>query len=357
MKQFILKLMIFSLLLAVCSELFFRSVVPARESPITQTLSTYGIENYDPAQAQEGLFTSGRRAQQRSLWFINAQGWNQREDFETDPNRLKPFVAMLGDSYVEGFYVASESHVMRVLRGLNDQRIDTYQLGKSGSKFGHFIQMAKYLSEEQYTPEVLVILINRGDFVSSLAKPGANRGSLKIEVDDNGSARLTPSKTHKKVKWRRWLRKSAFVRYLIWNANLNPFGGTVDLAANHLKNSVHTNLETNPKFRLAFRFMHHRIKTYLPNTRQVYLVDADRRAFGEGNAPSPLPASKLIRGECSTLDCAHIDLTDTFYRYWKSTGQRLHFTHDYHWNVHANRLAAEALDSILKSRALIPAKE
>ena len=344
MKRFVQKLVIFLLLLGAGSEIFFRTIIPAREAPTTTFQPTYGLETYDPSATPDGIFSSGRRAQQRSPWHINAQGWNQATDFVVDENRQKPLVAMLGDSYVEGFYIDPSAHVMQRLKARENHRFEVYQLGKSGSGFGHFIQMAHYLADNRYTPDVLVILINRGDFWSSVQRP-TQKGpqSLQLAVNDNGETSLSPPKQTQRVTWRRWLRQSALARYLIWNANLNPFGGQIDLAANGQLQSTEAHIAANPRYEQAFRYMTRSIKGHLPHTKIVFLVDADRENFSDDEPPAPLPAMAIIKKVCAVEPCTHVDLTSTFHEYWKRTGQPLNFAHDYHWNETAYGLAAEVL--------------
>lgn len=349
MKHFILRLSLFVLLLSIGAEVFFRVIIPAREAPIAVFQTQFGLETYDPSQQADGVFTSGRRAQQRSAWHINAQGWNQRTDFVADTKRQKPLAVMLGDSYVEGFYISPDAHVMQVLKRQLDHQVDVYQLGKSGSGLGHFIRMSKYLAAKQITPTVLTLLINRGDFLSSVARPNqkAMRDS-QIVVKDDGSTELSPPKSKPAVTWRRWLRRSALARYLIWNANLNPFGGTADMAANRGRPSAAPNLRSDPRYAQAFSYMVAAIKTHLPTTKLVFLVDADREGFTMNQSPTPLPASAIISQVCARMGCQQVDLTAPFYTHWQTTGAPLNFDHDYHWNETAYRLAATALAKAIR---------
>ena len=123
---------------------------------------------------------------------------------------------------------------------------------------------------------------------------------------------------------------------------------------NAVKASPESDAGSNPVYAQAFAFMVRELKQSLPNTRLLFLVDADRRAIMADQVALPIPTSAVIADGCRRLGCGHLDLTEVFTRAWKAARQPFHFEHDIHWNAYAHDLASGALYDEMTRRNWVP---
>ena len=77
--------------------------LPASDGPYTVFDKASNILKFDGSKQSDGLGTAGNLAQRKSKWHINNMGWNCGYDYSTHNN--KPIVAVIGNSYIEGFIV------------------------------------------------------------------------------------------------------------------------------------------------------------------------------------------------------------------------------------------------------------
>jgi hypothetical protein len=344
MKYFLTRLGVFLLIFGLSAEVCFRWVLPARETPRLIQNETFGFFQYDPTGPRDGRFTSGRRAEQRSAWHINAQGWNSPRDFQTDDLRKQPLLVVTGDSQMEGFYVDPQAHFIRRLSQRTKNSVG-YSLSASGFKLGEYIAVARYLAHENINPDVMVLFINRGDFWRGVTNLGGKEGFVpRIRIHEDGRGELTQFRDYVPNRARRAFGISATARYLVLNAGLNPFAqGPADLAMNAKLRDPESDAAKNLTYAQAFTFLVGTIRSHLPSTRLMFLVDADRQAIVSGRPVRSLATNAVIAAGCAKLGCAHLDLTQTFVTAWKTDREPFHFHHDVHWNAYTHDLAAQAV--------------
>ncbi len=251
---------------------------------------------------------------------------------------------------MEGFYISGQAHFIQQLAKRLGPNTAGYSLSGSGYKLGEYVVVGRALREQGIHPDTLVVFINQGDFYRAVLDLGGTPGiAPRIDLGRTGAGELIPGRAGPpRSLLRRALRQSATARYLIFNARLNPFAtGPAELAM-----SVGDNPEDDPARRAvydaAFDFVVSQLQEALPNTRLVFMVDADRARIMADQAPKPLPTSDVVRDGCRRRGCAAIDLTSTFVSAWQRDREPLNFAHNPHWNAYSHALAAMAVERHLR---------
>ena len=358
MKHFVIRVLVFIGVIGALGEVFFRVVIPARESPIARQEPHFKLMQFDQGAIPSGQFTSGRWAQQRSHWHINNLGWNSDYEYGPTNQKSRPVIAITGDSQIEGFYVSHEAHVVRQVEALSRGRVAGYSFGIAGYKLAEYIQVARYLAHHRIRPSVFVMYINRGDIWRAVLNLGGKRGtpSPRLSVE-NDVVRLVVGRPYTPPRLRRLFRWSALARYFVFNARLNPFKqGEAELGMTKQAAYPEAKALENPIYGQVLRYALNEVRRALPDTQIAFLVDADRRAIQSGRTVRPLGTSPVIKAVCAQAGCTHIDLTKTFETAWKSDGKSFSFEGNYHWNTYAHRLAAEAMYSRFESLGWLPTK-
>lgn len=356
MKAFLTKSIAFLLVFGLVCELFFRVVLPARESPLVRQDPVTGLRQFDPDGPRDGLFTSGRLAHQQSRWHINAQGWNSDVDYVPDTARDTPAIVITGDSQIEGMYVDPRDHLIQRVEALSDHRVAGYSMAGSGYKLGEYVRLAAYLDRMGIRPSVLVLYINPGDFWRGIKNLAGRTGlAPRIAINADGSGHLVPGGVHPVSRIRRLFRHSAVVRYVVFNARLNPFAqGPADLAMNQSAVDPEHDAAENPIYAHAFSFMVKSIGEVLPDTKLLFVVDADRHTIMAGGHPTPIPTSAVVKAGCARLGCRHLDLTAPFIAAWRKDAKPLHFDHNPHWTAYTHAVAAQAVFDTLENTGWMP---
>ncbi len=351
----------FGVLMFLVCEAVFRTVVPARESPYPRQEPTLLILNYQPADLAEGVFTNGRFATVRVPYHINSQGWNAGEPYLPAASRGKPVVAVLGDSQIEGFYVTWGENITQRLAARGLGRFDGYAYGGSGFKMAQFLAIVRYLAREKIEPAVVVMATIQGDLSGSLENLGARRGTQYTVRYDAATGKFEDiaPKPYETTPLRRFMRESALMRYLVFNARMDLLGGQGGPEPGLVGGVV--TAEADPANAELFdRYVEHAIAevaAQLPGSKLVFLMDANRMALYRGDDPVRVVAlSAILQRACArhpeTVLC--VDLAEPFAQDWKATGERLQIEQNLHWNAKGHDLAAATLYDALGARGWLP---
>lgn len=344
----------FGVVCLLALEGFFRWVVPAREPPVPWQEPDFGLMLFQQ-EPNEGLFTSGRWAQQRSRWHINRLGWNAGIEYLPADQRGRPAVAVIGDSQGEGFYVEWEEHIAARLTALSRGQVEGHTYGGSAFQLPTYVRVVRYLVHHRIHPEVLVFLINRGDIWSSVRGFGRLRAQTATwSLDGRGGFTEHPPAPYRTTPLRRLMRESAFVRYLVFNANLAPrVDGGVELGV--VQRAVHPEAEPhvqNLVEPLTDHFLDEVTRT-LPKARILLVVDGDRMAIQRGEHPARLEISEKMEAVCRRRGVGFIDLTAEMVADWRAHQQPFHFPHNPHWNAHGHEVHARAIHRWLVEQGIV----
>lgn len=348
---------LFLALLFVICEGFFRVVLVARETPFPWQDETFSLQRYDPSGPRTGWFTSGRRIQQKSQWHINDEGWNNPHPYLPADQRDKPLIAILGDSQIDGMYTEWAESLPHQLELLTGERYAVYGFGHSGYKLGQYITVARYIAAKGFDPAVVVLSVNPGDVSGAVDALGGRRRSnntlLRVIPDPPaGGIRFEeqPPTAYRTTRFRRLMRRSALVRYLVFNARINPFPGRQrDLALDRRAGRAEADAGDNPLYAAAVRHVVERIKGLLPRARIVFLIDGDRYAIYEHGAVEPIGISPVIERICAEAGCRVVDLTATYLRRYAAEDRWFNYRHNPHWDPYGQRVIAEALFADLEA--------
>lgn len=196
MQKFILQLLIFGVVLLVVGEVFLRWSGLASDV-VARQLNADKMLVFTPNAS--GYCTRGMRAEVQPPYHINAQGWNSRTDY----NRIDSnTIAVVGDSFVAGFWNDVDSTVAACLQGLLrdvSPSIEVHSYGHPGANLRDYENLVPYLKNKGYRH--LYVYIDAKDF--SDEPPYFTH---KTTGDDRGSIHS-------------WLIRSALYRYV--NVNLD----------------------------------------------------------------------------------------------------------------------------------------
>jgi len=233
MYRFFGRAALFAVTLILAAELFFSLVLPAPQWPRGVVLET-GIRRFDPNSFTSGRFAYGRLCRGGYRWTINPQGWNSVFEYLPEPLRNgKPMIAILGDSYLEGFFSNVDQHIDYYSTELYGDSVCFYTFAMSGGILSQYIALMTY-EVEQYEPSGYVVFINASDVTQSFVSSGVKHPYFfQYEQDPSGEyAEVRPSAASRS-QLKDILLHSAFVRYVKANDLIPIFGsGLADVNAN-----------------------------------------------------------------------------------------------------------------------------
>ncbi len=328
-------------------EAFFRAVVPASEQPFAYFDRAHQILRYDTRANTEGTYTIGPWAQQRGRWRINNFGWNSETDYHPE-TRFLPVLAVIGDSYVEGFQVDVERTMTSVLRRSLVGQAEVYGFGTSGAPMSQYLQISRYV-RTVFDPDVLVFLVIDNDFTESLADLVPKRHFLQVLRTNEGFVEripvpYTPSAT------RRTLSMSALARYLALNLHAEKTLERLWSPSDAREESIAAWDESiRGKVGEATAYLVQQIRKENPRPEVIFMVDAPRRDIyvGRENQSPTEWLRRLVKTSATDNECRFLDLTDAFGRRFRDEGTRFETTLDYHWNEAGHETAAKALEEFL----------
>lgn len=191
-------------------EIIFR-VLPTT-SPIDLQRTTSADEILKFEINQTGTFSLGANFYKTVSKKTNNAGFYSDYTYE---NYAEPDIVVIGDSYIEAAQIQNNDTVGALLHN-KDVFSLVYQMGVSGVPLSQYIKMAAY-AETHYSPERYVFLIVGNDFDQSLCDYRMKEGTWCFDNDYNLT--FIPFKGYQGV--RNFARKSAFLRYLVFQVGIN----------------------------------------------------------------------------------------------------------------------------------------
>jgi hypothetical protein len=343
-RGFLLQAVGFTLVAVVIAEVVLRTLVPASCPPFQMQDQTYGILRLEGSPARAGLFTVGRLARDRARWRLNAEGWNSAIEYRPAAERARPCLAVVGNSYVEGFYADVDSGLTATLQRELSPQVDVYNFGRSGVVAAQMVRVARYAGE-RFAPETFVFVLNHESLRSSVRDFGyvIYNAQYKSAGDDLVEV---PPETYAPNRLMRLHTYSAVARYLYHNAAAlrNRAAIRVQAVQRADAKAAAQVADERPVLAAAAAKIVGTIRAEHPAATILFVMDADRRAmYDAGAQPAPLRESPIWAAACADQGCGFLDLTTDFWAAYRDDRRRLDFPGNYHWNRRGMTVVAEAV--------------
>lgn len=360
---------LFGVSLFVVLEMFFRFVLPACETPKGHMDNEYRVRNWDPDYRSEGTFSYGRYCAGQFRWRINSAGWNSAFEYLPAESRNQPLVAILGDSYLEGFYSDPDEHIDAILYELFEENVCFYTFGMSGAYLSQHVATCTYINDT-YDPDIYVIFLNAKDVESSIQNlSGPHRYLHKIVKNEDGSYSDVFPNLQARPQLYDFVLRSSIIRYLRRNAQVlfAAGDGVVDVNANmavvdanqidEYSDIDSTDIETIETLESGARYMLNSLAGFEKHV--IFVSDGPRNLLYAGALNVSLSAdSRLIQELCLEYPAiTFIDLMPTFEENFLENGREFNFPDNSHWNTYGNEVIAEALVNVINDHLDIDSRE
>lgn len=365
---FIARLLVFAVLLGIVSEVWFRTITPASELPVSYIDPATRIDRFYAEGPSEGVTTIGRLARHGGDWRVNNMGWLSDVDYQPPEERSKPLIAVFGDSYIEGFLTDLREHVDVVLRARLDERWDVYAFGKSGWYLEQYVAVARY-ARDSFKPDIMVIFVNGEDVQASLRENGVRSSKwFQLSTASKGFEELPPSQVEPSMtRLKIAVTYSATARYLLHNAKVEPpWGGQPGIEDINIRvedDERRADVAEDPQvvesaiqaLVPAATFMLDTLTGENPGVPIIVVGDGPRYlSADEAGAPITDPDIAAIQSSsAANPSCHFLDLRRVFSADWDQNHQRFEGIDTNHWNAYGNQVVANALAQFLASEGLL----
>lgn len=255
---------------------------------------------------QNGSYNFGNRKEVDSKYLINSAGFNSAVEYDFSTNT--PKIALIGDSYIEGFHQDVNNSIGRMLDRLSDYQC--FEYGLSSWTLNDYLNLISSDSTQFNQFEYIFINLNPSDLQYSL-HDYLNSDESKLKVD----------------------KQNSFVyKYIYSNIKLissaNQMGIFNNLGEKIKRFSRNNQLESNNNDLQLDNF--HEILNYfivnIENKKLVFLINSNLK-YQESFL-------KLIKGGFN-----FIDLSKSF----NESEYLLYFRFDQHWNNKGRQLVAKEI--------------
>lgn len=333
-------------------ELTFRFIIPAGEMPKFFYDEEDQILKLDPHQRRTGLYTMGNMAQQRSRWRVNNLGWNSNIDYNNHHD--KPLIAIIGDSYIEGFQVNPENNIANKLREMLKNKYEVYSFGISGASLSQYLQMNRYVNKH-FHPDIIVINVVHNDLDESLCSVRRQPGLLCLAVD-GGKVTEAPIVPYHQQMLVQWMRHSATVRYLVYNLRIRDLVNNIISKISKEDKNYNANIDVGQArqnyidIERATDYILNKMKEENNGKIVILMVDALRWDIYKNTVKNSnvMWINNLLKNKCAQNGLYFLDLTLPFSEMYHNNHKKFESMYDSHWNDYGHEAAAKALYEKLK---------
>ena len=353
-------LLVFSALLVVFLLLefvVFRFILIASDFPAVQTVNT--VVKYTPNQ--NGIMRVGDCV--AAQYTINSDGWNsQHKTFPRQKSPGKKRIAVIGDSYVEGFGVDFNQNMAELLeKQLGSDQYEVFRFGIGGAPMSQYLHLLRH-EVIPLAPDTVIVVLAHTDFDESYTFLQGLYDSyfLKLEIADSRVVREIPPKPYRR-RWFTPIRYSATWRYLHVRRKIsfhflkNIILGRRDAPPQTEADITHQQT-INKKNTVATDYIFRQLKALCAenNIRLMLLIDGDRyRVYAQGDDlynydSGALILNRIARDTARKYAIEFIDLHPIFADAYQKDKKRFNCTEDVHWNQLAHQIVAANLYTYLK---------
>lgn len=173
MKKFILKTILYIFLILLLLEVIVRVFHLYTEDP-PRFIDEYGVEKRVPNI--NGYAVTGNRNQNFSEFDINNSGFNSFREF--NPTHEKYEVALIGDSFIEGFHQDYNESTGKKIED-KVKGIEVYEYGYAGYDLANQLHLINaYKDDFQLIDQIIIYLNYKNDLGRGIYKP--NYGRIKM---------------------------------------------------------------------------------------------------------------------------------------------------------------------------------
>ena len=352
MKRFLLNGVIYAIGLLIVLELFFKFILPAADWPRGVILDS-SIRRFDSESFSAGNFSYGRYCKGRFAWSINDSGWNSIYVYEEAHIRNLPMVAILGDSYIEGFYSDVDEHIDVFLTELFEDSVQFYTFAMSGGILSQYIALMKY-EVEQFSPDAYIVFVNSLDVIKSIRELGGRHPYyFQYSVDSLGICTEVIPFAESRSKYKDIILRSAFVRYLRANAQISLLGGGLaDENTNQIESEMLGPVEIDSDLKNAAEFLLCELNSF--NRPVLIVADCPKSWIYDTGAEEAFDDVIALRESVDSYPNVHlIELAPYFQAEYAEQGLHFSVSGNPHWDSNTNRFVSRVLsreiDAILLS--------
>ncbi|MFO7652564.1 MAG: hypothetical protein R6X25_01965 [Candidatus Krumholzibacteriia bacterium] len=349
MLRFLIRAGVLAMLTLVVLESFFTWVLPASCQPRNRQDASTGLVSFDRSWRKSGVISHGPLCKQPSRWQINKAGYNSIYDYVDAGARARPLVALLGDSFVQGFYSDVQEHMEVHLNELFQGDVDVYAFGHAGAHLAQYMAMTEHF-ERVYDPDVYVYVVH-GAVERAVDTPV--RTYFSIAATDSGFELIPPRVTYQQRGIGRTIFRSSLLRYLYLNNRLIPAQNAIAVPD---MGWLDTWTEADvARYRRAGRFALAWLDSVAPGKPKVFVVDAPRDQIYESTEDLVRDMDyQVLSVVCDEFpDSYCLDLAPVFRENWQREQRAFNPDFDPHWNAHGDRVVAAAIWSFLRANDLV----
>ena len=285
---------------------------------------------------------------------LNNYGFLNDQDYI--PEDESPLLAIIGDSYVEAAQVENRNSMHGLLSQETKGKGRVYSFGLSGSPLSDYLAYAIYALNE-FNAKALVIVVVGNDFDESLTKY-KNAPGFYYFSDVSNQLELVRI-DYQPTLVARLLRRSALIRYMAFNLQLNwqsienIFGNNEADAEGKFVGNTRSDFDEeriSDSERAVDYFLEELpLRTGLGNDRILFVIDGMRPYIYQPETLMKVKGSyfglmrKYFIRVAMSKGYEVIDLQPIFIKRHEIEGIRFEFPTDLHWNEAGHRLVAEEI--------------
>ncbi|WP_299436902.1 hypothetical protein [uncultured Aquimarina sp.] len=316
MKKLILKSGLYVFLVLISLELLVRVFHLGKDTP-TRILDEHKVEKWMPNQ--NGFSVTGNRRQNFSEYHINNSGYNSYREFNPTKNKIE--VALVGDSFIEGFHQNYYNSIGKKIEK-SIPEIEVYEYGYAGYDFADQLHLVNAYKEQFDAIDHIILGIKfsndltRGEYEVIM-------GRLALESPMN-----------------RLLKKSKLLVYCKSIGILDPPQRLMYKLINILKPAIKKQ-DVNKEE--VLRIKNKKEKKYLANFNSLI----EKYGFDKNRFTLLLDSritSNLFLSYLDNNDFNYID----FSKHFEESDQATTLIYDRHWNNNGRALIAKAISEYLK---------
>jgi hypothetical protein len=180
MKKLILKIGLYGILFVVALECLTRIFYLGEDKP-NRFLDKNNVEKWVPGQ--EGYAMTGNRKQNFIKFHINKSGYNSYHEFA--PTKDKIEVALVGDSFIEGFHQPYARSTGRKIEDSFKQQLEVYEYGYSGYDMADQLHlMYSYKNDFELIDYVYIKLKFNNDLMRSKYEVSHSRLNMQSPLNN-----------------------------------------------------------------------------------------------------------------------------------------------------------------------------